>query len=44
VTLAGDGEQRRRSVNARLGRGHGGRPAAVAVISTVIGLAVDLGA
>jgi hypothetical protein len=43
LPLAGDGEQRRRSLGAQVGRCRGGRPADLAVIGTVVELAVDLG-
>ena len=43
LPLAGDGERRRRSLGAQVGRCRGGRPADLAVIGTVVELAVDLG-
>ena len=43
LPLAGDGEPRRRSLSAQVGRCRGGRPADLAVIGTVVELAVDLG-
>src|SRR5258708_28466467 len=43
LPLAGDGEPRRRSLSAQVGRCRGGRPADLAVLGTVVELAVDLG-
>jgi hypothetical protein len=44
VPLTGDGEQTGRSVSAVVGRCRGGRPAELAVIGTVVELALELGA
>jgi hypothetical protein len=44
LPLTGDGEQRRWSLSTLVGRCHGSRPADLAVVSTVVDMAVELGA